>query len=216
MFKDRKDAGSKLGDALMIFKHDHPLIVGIARGGLETAFYVARKLDTDMVPIISRKLGYPFNPEFAMGALSEDGSLYLSSMASSHLSESQLHEMLERTKPEIERRVKLLRNGKPLPSMKGKTVIVVDDGIATGATLFATVDCCKKLKPAKLIVAAPIGDLDTMEQLHGLVDKIIVLETPPDFHAVSQGYEFFQNLTDEEALEFVRKHEKIKKNCIEN
>jgi predicted phosphoribosyltransferase len=208
MFKDRKDAGNKLGDALMNFKHDHPLIVGIARGGLETAYYVAQKLDTDMVPIISRKLGYPFNPEFAMGAVSEDGSLYLSPMASSHLSESQLHDLMEREKPEIARRVNLLRHGKPLPSMKGKTVILVDDGIATGATLFATIECCKKLNPSKLLVAAPIGDLDTIEQLQELVDKIIVLETPPNFHAVSQGYEFFQNLDDEEALEFILQQEK--------
>lgn len=208
MFKDRKDAGKKLGEALMVYKEEHPLIVGIPRGGMETAFYVAQKLEAEMVPVISRKLGYPFNPEFAMGAVAEDGSLYMSSIASARVNESQIQEILESEKHEIRRRIELLRKGKPLPPMKGRTVIVVDDGIATGATLFATLKLCKKLKPAKLIVAAPIGAPDTILQLEELADKIVVLETPADFYAVSQGYEFFKNLSDEEAMEFIKQYEK--------
>ena len=208
MFKDREDAGKKLGEALKDYQNEHPLIVGIPRGGMETAFYVAQKLKAEMVPVISRKLGYPFNPEFAMGAVAEDGSLYMSSLASSRVNESQIQEILEAEKHEIRRRVELLRKGKPLPPMKGRTVIVVDDGIATGATLFATLKLCKKLKPAKLIVAAPIGAPDTILQLEEIADEIVVLETPADFYAVAQGYEFFKNLSDEQALEFIRQHEK--------
>lgn len=207
MFKDRKDAGLKLGEALKPFKKDNPLIIGIPRGGVETAFYVAQILHTKMVPVISRKLGYPFNPEFAMGAVAEDGSLYMSSMASSRVSQLQIAEILLKEKHEIHRRIELLRRGKPLPDMKGKTVIVVDDGIATGATLFATLELVKKLKPGKIIVAAPIAAPETLNQLEDLVNKVVVLETPENFYAVSQGYEFFKNLSDEEALEFIRKHE---------
>lgn len=206
MFKDRKDAGLQLGEALKVYQKDNPLIIGIPRGGIETAFYVAQKLKAQMVPVISRKLGYPFNPEFAMGAVAEDGSLYISPLASSRVSQIQIAEILLNEKQEIRRRIELLRKGKPLPEMKGKTVIVVDDGIATGATLFATLELCKKLKPALIIVAAPIGAPETLSQLGKFADKVIVLETPQDFHAVSQGYEFFGNLSDEQALEFIKRH----------
>ena len=206
MFKDRKDAGLQLGEALKVYQKDNPLIIGIPRGGIETAFYVAQKLKAQMVPVISRKLGYPFNPEFAMGAVAEDGSLYISPLASSRVSQIQIAEILLNEKQEIRRRIELLRKGKPLPEMKGKTVIVVDDGIATGATLFAALELCKKLKPALIIVAAPIGAPETLSQLGKFADKVIVLETPQDFHAVSQGYEFFGNLSDEQALEFIKRH----------
>lgn len=207
MFKDRKDAGLKLGEALKAYEKDNPLVIGIPRGGVETAFYVAQKLKAHMVPVISRKLGYPFNPEFAMGAVAEDGSLYMSPLAASRVSQIQIAEILLHEKHEIRRRIELLRKGKPLPKMKGQTVIVVDDGIATGATLFATLQLIKKLKPEKLIVAAPIGAPETLLQLEELADKVIVLETPQDFYAVSQGYEFFKNLSDEEAFEFIKRHE---------
>lgn len=212
MFKDRKDAGLKLGEALKAYQKDNPLIIGIPRGGIETAYYVAQKLKAEMVPVISRKLGYPFNPEFAMGAVAEDGSLYMSPMASSRVNQIQIAEILLKEKHEIRRRIELLRQGKPLPVMKGKTVIVVDDGIATGATLFATLELVKKLKPGKLIVAAPIGGPETLLQLENLANKVLVLETPPDFYAVSQGYEFFKNLSDEEALEFIKRHRKEREN----
>lgn len=208
MFKDRKDAGLKLGKALESYQEENPLIIGIPRGGMETAYYVAKKLKAEMIPVISRKLGYPFNPEFAMGAVAEDGSLYMSPMASSRVSSIQIEEILEKEKHEIRRRIELLRDGKALPALKGRTVIVVDDGIATGATLFATLECCKKLKPSKLIIAAPIGAPETILQLEEVASKVIVLEAPQDFYAVSQGYEFFRNLSDEEALDFIKLHKK--------
>lgn len=207
MFKDRKDAGEKLAVALMSYRSFHPLIVGIPRGGMETAYYVAKKLKAELVPVISRKLGYPFNPEVAMGAVAEDGSLYLSSSATSRVSQSQIQEILDREKHEIRRRIELLRKGTPLPDMNGRTVIVVDDGIATGATLFATLELCKKLKPAMLIVAAPVCAPTALLQLEELVDKLVILEVPEEFRAVSQGYEFFKNLSDEEALGFIKQHE---------
>ncbi|MDF2157268.1 phosphoribosyltransferase [Algoriphagus sp. CAU 1675] len=212
MFRDRKDAGTKLGEALLKYKDENPLVVGIPRGGMETAYYVAQKLDAEMIPIISRKLGYPFNPEFAMGAVAEDGSLYISSLARSRVSEEQIEEILQQQKNEIKRRVDLLRKGQPVPEMKNRTVIVVDDGIATGATLFATLEMCKKLQPKKLIVAAPIGAPETIVKLKSMSDKTLILESPEDFYAVSQGYEYFTNLTDEEALEFINKHQEARKN----
>jgi putative phosphoribosyl transferase len=181
MFKDRKDAGLQLGKALLKFKADKPLIIGIPRGGLETAYYVAHELQAEMIPVISRKLGYPHNPEFAMGALAEDGSLYLSPLARQRVSKDDINQAMEWEREEIKRRVALLRPTTPIPTMKGRTVIVVDDGIATGATLFATLKLCQKHQPKKLIVAAPNGASETINKLNYEADEVIVLEVPQDF-----------------------------------
>jgi putative phosphoribosyl transferase len=207
MFKNRKDAGIQLGRVLKNFKKEHPLVIGIPRGGIETAFYVARELGAPLVPVVSRKLGFPLNPEFAMGALAEDGSLYISPFAKSKVSEERLESIKKEEQTEIRRRISLLRNNKPLPSFKDQTLIVVDDGIATGATLFATLKLCQKQHPKKLIVAVPISGREAAELVPSMVDEAIILETPEDFYAVSQGYESFSNLSDEETVQFIKKSE---------
>lgn len=208
MFRDRKDAGEKLGEALEKYRNMNVLVLGIPRGGVETAYYVAKHLNAEMSIVITRKLGYPFNPEAAFGAVAEDGSLYISEIASQHLSSEEIHEVLEKQKQEIQRRVQKLRRGKPLPQIKDRTVIITDDGIATGATLFASIELCKKKKAAKIVVAAPISGERMDAILQKKVDEVIILEMPPFYSAVSQGYEDFYNLTDDEALEFMDKWEK--------
>ncbi len=205
MFKNRKDAGVQLGRALIRYKKDHPLVIGIPRGGIETAYYVAKELEAPLLPVISRKLGFPMNPEFALGAIAEDGSLYLSPFAKSKVSDEQLESIKIEEEWEIRRRIELLRNNQPLPSFKNQTIIVVDDGIATGATLFATVKLCQKQHPKKLIVAVPISGKEAADLLESMVDESLILETPEDFYAVSQGYESFSNLSDEETLAFIKK-----------
>lgn len=205
MFEDRKDAGIKLGEALLKYKSDRPLILGIPRGGIETAHFVARVLDAEMIPVITRKLGYPNNPELAMGALAEDGSYYLTDFAINSLNTIDLNSVLEREKQEIRRRVKLLRGGKELPSFRGRTLVLVDDGIATGATIFATVELCRKKKPKKIIVAAPISGQEAFLHLQELADEVLILSKPQDFRAVSQGYRRFSNLSDDETLAFLEK-----------
>lgn len=207
MFKNRKDAGLQLGRALKSYQKDHPLVIGIPRGGIETAFYVARELEAPLVPVVSRKLGFPLNPEFAMGALAEDGSLYISPFAKSKVTDERLEAIKKEEQSEIQRRIRLLRNNQPLPSFKNQTLIVVDDGIATGATLFATLKLCQKQHPKKLIVAVPISGREAADLVQSMVDKAIILETPEDFYAVSQGYESFSNLSDEETVQFVKKSE---------
>ena len=207
MFEDRKDAGIQLGKALRRFEKDQPLVLGIPRGGVETAYYVAKELGAEMVPVISRKLGYPRNPEFAMGAIAEDGSYYLSDLVKSRVGDEELNLAIRREKKEIQKRVARLRNGKPLPSLKGRTVVVVDDGIATGATLFATIELCRKQHPRKLVVAAPISGTEAARELHNLVDEVVILTKPENFSAVSQGYQSFYNLNDAETLEFLRLRE---------
>jgi predicted phosphoribosyltransferase len=208
MFRNRKDAGEQLGRALEKYRDKDVLVLGIPRGGVETAYYIAKHLNAEMSVVVTRKLGYPFNPEAAFGAVAEDGSLYISDAAEQNLSAEQMKSVLKEQKQEIQRRIQTLRRGKPLPDMKGRIVIITDDGIATGATLFATISLCKKKKAAKIVVAAPIAGERMESILPELVDDVIILEKPPFYSAVSQGYEDFDNLTDEEALAFMNKWEK--------
>jgi len=205
MFRDRKDAGQKLALALERYRNMNVLVLGIPRGGVETAYYVAKHLNAEMSIVITRKLGYPFNPEAAFGAVAEDGSLYISESASKNLSSEDMSEVLDNQKQEIRRRVQKLRRGKPLPEIKGRTVILTDDGIATGATLFASIQLCKKNKAGKIVVAAPIAGEKMERILRKQVDDVIILEKPQFYNSVSQGYENFYNLTDEEALVFMDK-----------
>ena len=207
-FRDRKDAGEQLAMALEKYKNQNPLVIGIPRGGVETAYYVAKYLNAELTLIVTRKLGYPEDPEFAFGALAEDGSMYLSKMATVNLSEEARNEVIEKQKVEILRRIQKLRGGKPLPEIKGRTVIIVDDGIATGATLFATIMLCQNKKAGKIVVAAPVSGYEMLETLAEIVDDVVILENPYDYHAVSQVYDHFYTLTDEEALEFLEKWQK--------
>ncbi|MGC1241915.1 MAG: phosphoribosyltransferase family protein [Chryseosolibacter sp.] len=208
MFRNRKDAGEQLGRALEQYRNQDVLVLGIPRGGAETAYYVAKYLNADLSLVITRKMGYPFNPEAAFGAVAEDGSIYISEAAKNELSTEEINAVLQQQKQEIERRIQTLRRGKPLPPMKGRTVIITDDGIATGATLFATIALCKKNEVAKIVVASPIAGKRMETILRSKVDDFVILEIPPFYSAVSQGYEDFYNLTDEEALAFMDKWER--------
>ncbi|RZS97644.1 phosphoribosyltransferase [Cecembia calidifontis] len=211
MFKNRKDAAIQLGKALEKYKGINALVLGIPRGGAETAYYVARELEGDMGLVISRKLGHPQNPEYAIGAIAEDGSIYLSPYASSEVSEEELAQIKKEQEEEIKSRIQRFRNGKPLPEMKGRTVILVDDGIATGATLMATIMLCKNNEAQKIVVGAPVSSREMAKKLKTLVDDVIILEIPYDYHAVSQVYEEFFNLRDEDAIQFLKDWEKSKK-----
>lgn len=205
MFRDRKDASIQLGLALENYKSKNPLVLGIPRGGAETAYYVAKHLDAEMSLVVTRKLGHPGNPEYAIGALAEDGSLYLSPEAEIHFSQETIDDLKRDQEKEIKRRIQEFRQGNPLPELKNRTVIIVDDGIATGATLFATIMLCKNKKAGKLVVAAPVSGEDMSRKLRDLVDDVVILETPYQYRAVSQAYQNFFNLSDEEAISFMER-----------
>jgi len=211
MFRDRKDAALQLAKALEKYRDKNAVVLGIPRGGAETAFYVAIHLNAELSMLVSRKLGHPDNPEYAFGAIAEDGSIYLSPFAEQEVSHEAIKEIEEKQKKEIERRIKILRKGKPLPELEGRTVILVDDGIATGATIFAAIEMCKKKHAGKIVVAAPVSGFDMEEKLAKKVDEIIILEKPYDFFAVSQAYKTFYNLSDDDALGFMERWKKEKK-----
>jgi putative phosphoribosyl transferase len=210
MFADRKDAALQLGKALEQYKNTNALVLGIPRGGAETAFYVAIHLGTELSMLISRKLGHPENPEYAFGAIAEDGSIYLSPHAKAELSESTINSVVAEQKLEIQRRIKMLRKGKPLPDITGRTVILVDDGIATGATIFAAIELCKKQKAGKIVIAAPVSSPDVEKRFFNKADEIVILEKPEYYHAVSQVYESFHQLSDEDTVGFMERWEKEK------
>ncbi|MDX5437857.1 MAG: phosphoribosyltransferase [Pontibacter sp.] len=208
MFKDRKDAALQLARALEKYKGKQTVVLGIPRGGAETAYYVAHYLKATLSMLVSRKLGHPSNPEYAVGAMAEDGSIYLSKASRNEVSEEALEQTIAKQKKEIERRIQRLRHGEPLPPLKGKTVILVDDGIATGATLYAAISMCRNLEVGKLVIAAPVSGREKESELKDLVDDVVILETPESYFAVSQAYESFYDLTDEEALGFMDRWKK--------
>ncbi len=207
MFKDRKDAALQLAKALEDYKDKKVVVLGIPRGGVETAYYVARHLHAEFSLLVSRKLGHPDNPEYAFGALAEDGSIYINPYAREGISEETINRTVGEQKKEIERRINILRKGKSFPVIHGKTVILVDDGIATGATIFAAIEMCKKRGAARIVVAAPVSSHSMDEKLINKADEVIILHKPYNFFAVSQVYETFNNLTDQAALEFMDRWE---------
>ena len=210
MFEDRKDAALQLAKALEKYKGEHVIVIGIPRGGVETAYYIGRELDAELSVLISRKLGFPGDPEYAFGAVAEDGTIHLNKEASSMLSQSQIDEVVQQQKIEIERRIITLRGGRPMPDLKGKTVIIADDGIATGATIFAAVEMCRNQGAGKIVIAAPVSATSTADKLGKVADEVVILEKPDFYHAVSQAYYSFGNLSDTEALEFLETWEKEK------
>ena len=214
VFKDRKDAGKQLAKSLHAYQYDSPLILAIPRGGVEVAFYVAKELASDFTVLITRKLGYPRQPELAFGAIAEDKSLYLNPAIRQKLTREIIEAAIKKEQKEIKRRITRYRKGKPLPNIKGRTVIIVDDGIATGSTLFAAIELCKKQGAAEIIIAAPVASTTMEKKLHSQVDDVIILETPVDYHAVSQAYQTFSNLSDSEVISLLDRADSFSKNTI--
>ena len=157
MFKNRKDAGEKLAKSLEKYKAENPLILAIPRGGVEVGLQVARKLKVDFSLIIARKLPFPDNPEAGFGAIAEDGSTFIFENAYYWLSGENIEKIKQQQIAEIDRRIKTLRGGNSLPDMKGRTVILIDDGIAMGSTMRAAIELCKNRATRKIVVAVPVA-----------------------------------------------------------
>ncbi|MCX6354933.1 MAG: phosphoribosyltransferase family protein [Candidatus Aureabacteria bacterium] len=208
MFENRIDAGKKLAKALEGYRDRDPLVLAIPRGGALVGYEVAKHLNARFSLIIARKLPFPDNPESGFGAIAEDGSTFLFKAASGWLSESAIREVIRRQKIELQRRIDVLRRGKALPEVKGKVVILVDDGIAMGSTMRASIMLCRNRKAKKIIVAAPVAGPDVAEEIRRMADEAVILEKPAFFQAVAQVYRNWYDLTDEEVLEVMDRWEK--------
>lgn len=148
LFKDRKDAGRQVGEALLPYYEKDIVVLAIPKGGVEIAYYAARILECGFHIVVSRKLRHPGQPELAFGAIAEDKSLYLNPSIRARLSKPAIEQAINGEEKEILRQIAKYRNGQPLPSMQTKTVAIVDDGIATGSTLLVTIKLCRKKAPA--------------------------------------------------------------------
>jgi putative phosphoribosyl transferase len=199
MFKDRKDAGMRLAGELAEFgEQKNVLVLALPRGGVVTGFEIARHIKAALDVLIVRKIGHPWQPELAAGAVSETGTIVYNEdvVSSAGVTKEYLHAEVVKQKEEIARRIQLYRGGKQIAQLTGKTVILVDDGIATGATMKAAVATLKKEKIGKLIVAVPVAPPSTAAELRRMVDAFVCLEIPEEFMSVGSYYEDFVQVTD--------------------
>jgi putative phosphoribosyl transferase len=200
MFKDRNDAGTQLAQALENYRNKDPLVLAIPRGGVAVAAPVAKSLEAELALLISRKLPLPHNPEAGFGAVAEDGSISLIDDAFEIMPVYDIKKIVKAQKRVIKKRIRALRNGKPLPAFKGRTLILVDDGLAMGSTMRAAVLMCRNYDPCEIIVAVPVAGQKVKQSLEQEVDALIVLKTPLLFRAVAQVYEEWHDMSDEEVL----------------
>jgi len=205
MFLDRMDAGEKLADSLYKFKDEDVIVLAVPRGGLAIAYDTIKRFGLKWDLIIPRKIGAPHNKEFAIGAVSVDGSYFLNKEYVKMLGISQDYiekEVLEQIS-EIKRRMKEYRGKDTFPEVKDKTVIIIDDGIATGFTILAVIKAVKKQGAKKIILAIPVGPRETIEEFKEIVDGVICLYIPEKFYAVGSYYENFEQVTDAEVFKII-------------
>lgn len=206
MFYDRADAGEKLAKALQKYK-DQPdtIVLGMPRGGVVTAKKVAEDLNLALDILITRKISAPGNNEYAIGAVASSGDPILNEevIGTMGITPDYLDSEIIKQREEIKRRLVLYRKGRPAPNVKGKTVILVDDGIATGYSILAAVELLKTQKINKIIVAIPVAPAESIEILKNKVDDLICLDTPDQFFAVGQFYDQFDQISDEEVMEIL-------------
>ncbi len=205
MFKNRKDAGQKLARALQKYKNTDAIVLAIPRGGVEVGHELAKYLGAKLDILVSRKLPTPENPESGFGAIAEDGSTFIWEHAKRWYEKDTIDKIVEEQKGEIKRRIAVLRGGQPLPEIKNKTVILVDDGIAMGSTMRASIMYCKNKGAGKIVVAAPVTGIDTKREIGQLVDEIVILEVPTFFQAVAQVYLNWYDVGDDEVLRIMKR-----------
>jgi putative phosphoribosyl transferase len=206
IFDDRADAGKQLASRLTQYK-DQPnvIVLAIPRGGVIVAAEIARALDAPLDVFLAHKLGAPFNSELAIGALTSTGQIWLDEalVAELHLSKAEIEREQERQRREIARRLAVYRSGRPPLDLRNKIVIVVDDGVATGATTVSALLALRQEAPGNLILAIPVGPPETVQRLADMCDQVVVLETPDPFMAVGHFYREFGQTSDEEVIKLL-------------
>lgn len=206
LFHDRADAGRQLAERLGEYANRHDVIVlGLPRGGVPVAYEVATRLVAPLDIFLVRKLGVPGHAELAMGAIAAGGIevLNLELIADLGISTASVAEIAVRERSELSRRDRAFRGNRPMPEVAGQTVILIDDGLATGATMEAAVKALRQTRPAEVVVAVPVGARETCARFIGLADRVICLATPEPFDAVGQWYENFSQTTDEEVKQLL-------------
>jgi len=204
MFRDRADAGRKLGVALKKYKEKGVVVLAIPRGGVPVGYEIAKALGCKLELIIARKLPFPYEPEAGFGAVAETGDVVLKKelLAYADLTKRDIENIKQQQLQEIRERIKKLRQGKEL-DIKGKTVIIVDDGLAAGSTMEAAIIAAKKKGAAKIIVAVPTASISVLQDVKKKADEVVCLDERRFFRAVADAYEEWHDLSDEEVMEIM-------------
>jgi putative phosphoribosyl transferase len=204
-FRDRREAGQRLAELLASLRASSPLVLGLPRGGVPVAFEVARALDAPLDILVVRKLGVPFQPELGMGAVGEDGVRVLNAevVREAGVTDAQLAVIEARERAEVDQRAARLRGGRPAIPLTGRTVIIVDDGLATGATARAAIRVARARGAAQVVLAVPVAPPDTVVALRREADEVVCVETPEPFFAIGGWYADFSPTSDQEVVDLL-------------
>ncbi len=207
-YADRSAAGKALAPLLMKYRAERPVVVGLPRGGVAVAVEIARALGADLDVIVAGKLRAPYNPELAIGAITEEGQVYLNSLTirSLHIKESYIEEEKKARLAAMKEKLAMYRSVRKKVSLKGRPVIIVDDGLATGSTMISAIQAAHASGSKKIIVAVPGGPADTLERIQSMdeVTETICPMVPDMFFAVSQLYHDFNQVEDSEVIAILR------------
>ena len=206
-FQNRSEAGQLLGERLGYLTSERPVVLGLPRGGVPVAFEVAQALASPLDVLVVRKLGVPFHPELAFGAIGEDDAQVLNTRLVQRLglSKDTIAEVARHERAELIRRVEFYRGDRAALALIGRTVVIVDDGLATGATARVAVEVARARGAKRIIVAVPVSPREAVAELRTLADEVISLQVPTRFEAVGEWYEDFNQTTDDEVTSLLRK-----------
>ena len=206
-FRNRSEAGQLLGERLEYLSAERPVVLGLPRGGVPVAFEVAQTLASPLDVLVVRKLGVPFHPELAFGAIGEDNAQVLNAQFVQRLglSKDTIAEVARHERAELIRRVELYRGDQAALALIGRTVVIVDDGLATGATARVAVEVARARGAKRIIVAVPVSPREAVAELRTVADEVISLLVPTQFDAVGEWYEDFDQTSDNEVTSLLRK-----------
>jgi putative phosphoribosyl transferase len=210
-FTDRREAGAVLAGQLSHYaRRDDVVVLALPRGGVPIGYEVAKALDADLDIFLVRKLGLPGHPEYAMGAIATGGVRVLNDEAIGwyRIPDSVIEAVVADERRELERREQTYRDGRPAASIAGRAVIIVDDGLATGASMRAAVTAVRQLRPAGIVVAVPVGAPSTCAEMQRIADEVVCARMPEPFSAVGQWYVDFSQTTDQEVQSLLREHDR--------
>jgi putative phosphoribosyl transferase len=206
ILKDRQEAGRHLGERLLRFRHQHPVVLGIPRGGVVVAAEIAGMLNAPLDILAVRKIGAPINPEYGLGAVAEGGIRLLDKPRMEELgySAASLEPVIEQELKELDRRIRRYREGRSRIELRNRTVILVDDGVATGGTVRVAIQALRALHVSRIVLALGVCPPETYSLLRQEVDDIVVLAVPRTFYAVGEWYRSFEPVEDDEVCELLR------------
>ena len=211
IFKNRTEAGKKLAEKLLPYKKENPLVLAMPRGGVPVGYEVATALGSPLDTIVARKIGAPFHPEFGVGAIAPGDVIILdeASIKAHDIKREELEAVIVREREEMGRRIAKYRSGEYVRGKKADTIIIVDDGLATGVSARAAIESVRRVyKPKKIIFAAPICARDSAESLSALVDRVVCASSVDNLMAIGYWYQEFEQTTDEEVISYLEKANK--------